>query len=141
MVHPASGYMVGSLLRRAPAVAAAVAALLRSDPAAGPDQLARAGWQALWPLELRRKHALYQFGLEKLMRFPEPQLRAHFATFFSLPEAQWYGFLANTASVPELVAAMVRLFATAPWSVKAGLMGMQGRELALGLRLAWPFGG
>ena len=141
MVHPASGYMVGSLLRRAPAVAAAVAALLRSDPQAGSAQLARAGWQALWPLALRRKHALYQFGLEKLMRFSEPQLRAHFATFFGMPAEQWYGFLANTASVPELLAAMLRLFATAPWSVKAGLMGMRGREAALGLRLLRPAGG
>jgi len=140
MVHPASGYMVGSLLRRAPTVAAAVADLLRSDPAAGSVKLARAGWQALWPLDLRRKHALYQFGLEKLMRFSEPQLRGHFATFFALPGEQWYGFLANTASVPELLAAMVRLFATAPWSVKAGLMGMQGRELALGMRLFRPAG-
>jgi lycopene cyclase-like protein len=141
MVHPASGYMVGSLLRRAPAVATAVAGGLRGDPAASSAKLAQAGWQALWPLELRRKHALYQFGLEKLMRFSEPQLRAHFATFFSLPEAQWYGFLANTVSVPELVAAMVQLFAKAPWSVKAGLMAMQGRELALGLRLIRPVGG
>jgi lycopene cyclase-like protein len=141
MVHPASGYMVGSLLRRAPLVAAAVAELLRAQPQAGSAQLARAGWQALWPLELRRKHALYQFGLEKLMRFSEPQLRAHFATFFALPEAQWYGFLANTVTVPELLAAMVRLFATAPWSVKAGLMGMQGREAALGLRLLRPAAG
>ena len=140
MVHPASGYMVGALLRRAPAVAAAVAALLRSEPWAGSAQLARAGWQALWPLDLRRKHALYQFGLEKLMRFSEPQLRGHFATFFALPREQWYGFLANTASVPELLEAMVRLFATAPWSVKAGLMGMQGRELALGMRLFRPVG-
>ncbi len=140
MVHPASGYMVGSLLRRAPAVAAAVTELLCSDPAASSAQLAHAGWQALWPLELRRKHALYQFGLEKLMRFTEPQLRAHFATFFSLPNSQWYGFLANTASLPELLGAMVRLFATAPWSVKGGLMAMQGRELALGLRLLWPAG-
>jgi lycopene cyclase-like protein len=137
MVHPASGYMVGALLRRAPAVASAVAAAL-ADPAAPSAALARAGWQALWPLDLRRKHALYQFGLEKLMRFSEPQLRAHFATFFSLPQDQWYGFLANTATVPELVAAMVQLFSTAPWSVKVGLMGMQGRELALGLRLFRP---
>ena len=140
MVHPASGYMVGALLRRAPAVAAAVAGLLRGDPAASSAQLAHAGWLALWPLELRRKHALYQFGLEKLMRFSEPQLRAHFATFFSLPDAQWTGFLANTASTAELLAAMVRLFVEAPWSVKAGLMGMQGRELALGLRLLRPVG-
>jgi lycopene cyclase-like protein len=140
LVHPASGYMVGALLRRAPAVAWTLAAQLRSDPGAGSAQLARAGWQALWPLELRRKHALYQFGLEKLMRFSEPQLRAHFATFFAMPAEQWFGFLANTASVPELLAAMLRLFATAPWSVKAGLMGMQGREAGLGLRLLRPAG-
>ena len=138
MVHPASGYLVGALLRRAPVLAAAVAARLRAEPAADSLQLAQAGWQALWPLELRRKHALYQFGLEKLMRFSEPQLRAHFASFFALPEAQWTGFLANTASVPELAAAMLRLFATAPWSVRWGLMGMRGRELALGLRMLDP---
>jgi lycopene cyclase-like protein len=138
MVHPASGYMVGSLLRRAPAVAQAVAALLRAEPAAGSARLAQAGWQALWPLELRRKHALYQFGLEKLMRFSEPQLRAHFATFFSLPDDQWYGFLANTATLPELLAAMLRLFSQAPWSVRRGLMGLQGREPALLGRLIRP---
>ena len=135
MVHPASGYLVGALLRRAPVLAAAVAARLRAEPAADSLQLAQVGWQALWPPELRRKHALYQFGLEKLMRFSEPQLRAHFSTFFSLPKEQWYGFLVNTASVPELIVAMLRLFATAPWNVKAGLMGMQGRELALGMGL------
>ena len=138
MVHPASGYLVGALLRRAPVLAAAVAARLRAEPAADSLQLAQAGWQALWPPELRRKHALYQFGLEKLMRFSEPQLRGHFASFFSLPSAQWYGFLTNTLSLGELLAAMLALFATAPWSVRWGLMGMRGRELELGLRMLDP---
>jgi len=138
MVHPASGYMVGALLRRAPVLASAVAARLRAEPAVDSLQLAAAGWQALWPPELRRKHALYQFGLEKLMRFSEPQLRSHFTSFFSLPSAQWYGFLTNTLSLGELLAAMVALFATAPWSVRWGLMGMRGRELQLGLRMLDP---
>ena len=137
LVHPASGYMVGSLLRRAPALAAAIAAGL-NDPSLDAPALARRGWQALWPLELQRRHALYRFGLEKLMRFSEPQLRAHFTTFFSLPREQWFGFLTNTLSLPELIAAMVRLFVAAPWSVKAGLMLMQGRELQLGLRMLRP---
>jgi hypothetical protein len=35
---------------------------------------------------------------------------------------------------------MVRLFVQAPWTVKAGLMGMQGREWALGLRMLFPAG-
>jgi lycopene cyclase-like protein len=137
MVHPASGYMVGSLLRRAPALADAIAAGLRA-PNAGAEQLAAQAWQALWPLELQRRHALYRFGLEKLMRFSDPQLRAHFTTFFSLPREQWFGFLTNTLSLHQLIAAMVRLFVVAPWSVKAGLMLMQGRELQLALRMLRP---
>ena len=137
MVHPASGYMVGSLLRRAPTLAEAIAAGLQ-DPQIRGQQLAVQAWQALWPLELQRKHALYRFGLEKLMRFSEPQLRAHFRTFFGLPQEQWYGFLTNTLSLSQLIAAMVRLFVMAPWSVKAGLMAMQGRELQLGLRMLKP---
>ena len=137
MVHPASGYMVGSLLRRAPALADAIAAGLRA-PNAGAQQLAAQAWQALWPLELQRRHALYRFGLEKLMRFSDPQLRAHFTTFFSLPREQWFGFLTNTLSLHQLIAAMVRLFVVAPWSVKAGLMLMQGRELQLALRMLRP---
>jgi lycopene cyclase-like protein len=137
MVHPASGYLVGALLRRAPGLAAAVAAAC-ADPQASPAALAAAGWAALWPRELRRRHALYQFGLEKLMRFPEARLRAFFATFFALPQQQWYGFLTNTLSVPQLLAAMLRLFALAPWEVRLGLLGLQGRETALLGRLLNP---
>ncbi|MCP9797353.1 lycopene beta cyclase [Cyanobium sp. Lug-B] len=121
MVHPASGYMVGALLRRAPAVAAAVAAAM-ADPAAPSALLAREGWQALWPPALRSKHALYQFGLGKLMGFTEAELRQFFASFFSLGGPQWYGFLTNTLTVPQLLAAMLRLFALSPWSVRAGLL-------------------
>ncbi|MEA5416339.1 lycopene beta cyclase [Synechococcus sp. BA-132 BA5] len=121
MVHPASGYMVGALLRRAPAVAAAVAAAM-AVPEAPSVLLAQAGWQALWPAELRCKHALYQFGLGKLMGFSEAQLRQFFASFFRLPGPQWSGFLANTLGVPELLAAMLRLFTLAPGGVRAGLL-------------------
>ena len=156
MVHPASGYMVGGLLRRAPAVAAAVAAAIRPAPAdvpaahletatetatktaamlASPATIAAAGWQALWPAELRRRHALYRFGLEKLMRFPEARLRRFFASFFALPNPLWFGFLANTLPLPLLLAAMLRLFWQAPADVRLGLLGLQGREAALLLRL------
>lgn len=137
MVHPASGYLVGALLRRAPALAAAIARGLNT-PGLDSAAVARQAWQSLWPPELRRKHALYQFGLEKLMRFEEAQLRHFFATFFSLPEAQWTGFLTNTLTVPELVAAMVRLFVSAPFDVRWGLFSSQGRELALIRPLLWP---
>ncbi len=134
MVHPASGYMVGALLRRSTGVAKVIAERM-NDKNASPAELAKAGWKELWPRELRRKQALYQFGLEKLMRFTEPQLREFFKSFFKLENPQWFGFLTNTLTLKDLVKAMVDMFIKAPWSVKWGLMGMQGREL----KLLWNF--
>ncbi|MFM8604222.1 MAG: lycopene beta cyclase [Cyanobium sp.] len=133
MVHPASGYLVGGLLRRAPDLAGAIAAALAGGLRG--EALARAAWEGLWPAPLRWKHAFFRFGLEKLMRFDEARLRHHFATFFSLPPAQWYGFLTNTLTPPELLAAMVRLYGLAPWDVRWGLMALQGREPALLARM------
>jgi len=136
MVHPASGYLVGGLLRRAPALADAVADGLERGVRG--DDLAHTAWQGLWPASLRWRHAFFRFGLEKLMRFEEARLRHHFATFFSLPSEQWYGFLTNTLEPPQLLAAMVRLFGFAPWDVRWGLMGLQGRELLLLSRMLRP---
>ncbi len=134
MVHPASGYMVGSLLRRAPRVAKELASAMKNENAS-PAELAAKGWSTLWPPDLRRKQALYQFGLEKLMRFEESQLRDFFNSFFDLPKKQWYGFLTNTLSLNELVRAMWSMFVNSPWNVRFGLMGMQGREI----KLLWKF--
>ena len=134
MVHPASGYMVGGLLRRSTSVAGVIAEAML-DTNASPASIAAQGWAVLWPPELRRKQALYQFGLEKLMRFEESQLRDFFKEFFALPNEQWYGFLTNTLSLSDLVKAMWSMFLKAPWSVRWGLMGMQGREL----NLLWQF--
>jgi lycopene cyclase-like protein len=129
LVHPASGYMVGSLLRRAPDLAMAIATALEAG--LGGQELADAAWAGLWSPELRWKHAFFRFGLEKLMRFDEARLRHHFHTFFQLPVAQWTGFLTNTLAPRDLLAAMVQLYGQAPWDVRWGLMGLQGREGSL----------
>jgi lycopene cyclase-like protein len=138
MVHPASGYLMGSLLRRAPALAAAVAAGLESGQQ--PRELAAGAWQTLWPRERRRRHALYRFGLEKLMRFPEARLRHFFSTFFALPQDQWFGFLTDTLPLPALLGAMLQLFARAPGDVRQGLFLPEGRELRLLSQLINPPG-
>lgn len=130
MVHPASGYMVGALLRRAPAVADAIAQSLNTGHPT-PAQTAQAAWQALWPKEKVRKHYLYLFGLEKLMRFNEQQLTSFFTTFFNLPCSEWSGFLADTHPTPELLRAMLHLFSIAPNNVRFGLMSTVGREGSL----------
>jgi lycopene beta-cyclase len=134
MVHPASGYMVGALLRRAPGLAEAIATVLR-DAQAGPAAIARAAWQELWNPDRLRKYYLYRFGLEKLMRFDEVLIKQHLDTFFKLPQSQWAGFLADGLSTPELLVAMVRLFAIAPNSLRWGLMQFPGWEG----NLLWQF--
>ena len=134
MVHPASGYLVGSLLRRAPILAKAISKAMENE-STSPEQIAKIGWQALWPKEFIRKKALYTFGLEKLMRFKEEQLRNFFIEFFRLPNEQWFKFLTNTLSLRELVKSMWAMYKKAPWKVKWALMQMQGREL----KLLWKF--
>ncbi len=137
MVHPASGYLVGGILRRAPLLAKELAIAIKNR-SNSPKEIAKKGWDNLWPKELRRKQALYQFGLEKLMRFKEHQLRQFFKSFFSLSNQQWYGFLTNTLTLSELVNAMWTMFKKAPLNVKWGLMEMKGREMKLLLEFLKP---
>ena len=122
MVHPASGYMLGALLRRGPGLADALAAALKQQPSLGSVALARLGWQALWPWELVLRHRLFQFGLGRLMGFDEQLLRRHFTSFFQLPQEEWSGFLTNTLPLPRLMGVMLRLFAISPWDVRRGLV-------------------
>ena len=122
MVHPASGYMVGSLLRRAPKFAKDLAKALEISPPLNSSQLARKGWQVLWPNEMVQRHRLYQFGLKRLMSFDESRLRVFFDSFFRLPRKDWSGFLANTLPLPKLLVVMLRLFFIAPWQLKLGMV-------------------
>lgn len=125
MVHPASGYMVGAMLRRAPGLATAIAQVLAA-PTASPQTIAQAGWRSLWNRDRLRKHYLYLFGLEALMNFEESRLNHHFSTFFQMPQQNWRGFLADELSTPELVQAMVGMFGHAPNDVRWGLMRAVG---------------
>ena len=122
MVHPASGYMLGALLRRGPGLAEALADGLCQRPRLASAALARLGWRTLWPAELVFRHRLYQFGLGRLMGFNEALLRRHFATFFSLPQEDWWGFLTNTLPLPRLMALMLRLFGESSWELRRGLV-------------------
>jgi lycopene beta-cyclase len=124
MVHPASGYMVGSLLRRAPSLAREIAKVIKKDPFLPTSQIARRGWQNLWTTELVQRHRLYQFGLQRLMSFDESLLRSFFYTFFKLPKKDWYGYLTNTLPLPRLFIVMLKLFSIAPSKVRLGMLGL-----------------
>ena len=73
-------------------------------------------------MELVLRHQLHQFGLGRLMGFNEALLRTHFATFFSLPQEEWFGFLTNTLPLPRLMAVMLPLFALSSWELRRGLV-------------------
>jgi lycopene cyclase-like protein len=109
MVHPATGYLLARVLRSAPGLAGSIADALGAD-GAEPRGAARAAWRALWPAELRRRRALFRFGMEVLIRLDPVRTRQFFATFFDLPDADWSGYLSDELPVPELGAAMGRLF-------------------------------
>jgi lycopene beta-cyclase len=121
MVHPASGYMFGALLRRGPALAQAIAQSLDTADTTS-AQAAWAAWQALWPKDRLRKHYLYLFGLENLMAFDARQLNQFFEAFFQLETEDWAGFLADALSLPELIQAMLGLFSRASNNVRWELM-------------------
>lgn len=132
MVHPATGYLLTSVLHAAPRLARAVATVLR-DPHASPDVAARVGWQAVWPPEARRRQALYRFGLEALLRLDPRQTRRFFDAFFALPDARWRGYVSATLPPAGIAAMMAELFVRADRSVRAQLvaaaLGRAGRAL------------
>ncbi|MGP1384854.1 MAG: lycopene beta cyclase [Thainema sp.] len=130
MVHPASGYMVGALLRRAPGVAKMIRHAVE-NPTVAPTSMATSAWQTLWSSDETRKRALYLFGLENLMRFDEQTLQAFFASFFHLPRSQWGAFLANTLSTPDLLQAMMNLFGHTTNDVRWNLIRSAWSDRAL----------
>ena len=124
MVHPASGYMVGGLLRRAPNLARELANAIAEKPPLSSAGLAKRGWKVLWTSELVQRQHLYHFGLERLMSFDEALLRKFFNAFFKLPRKDWSKFLANTLPLPRLILVMLKLFFMAPLKVKLGMIGL-----------------
>ena len=115
MVHPASGYSIAHVLRKAEPVAAA----LTEPLLAGDAELAVAAANAaLWPRSDRTAWELYGFGLETLISMDTQEIGRFFDAFFRLPLEDWAGFLKGVLSPRELGAVMTRLFRSLPASVR-----------------------
>lgn len=125
MVHPASGYHLFHVLRKAQPVADAIVEELGQGHS---DRAIAAGNAAVWPRSDRRLWELYGFGLETLVDMSTAEISGFFDAFFELPSAAWSGYLGATFEPSELGAAMTRLFRSLPASVqwhliRAGLWG------------------
>ena len=115
MVHPASGYMMASVLSAAPNLARTIAETLELGNA---EEVSSLAWNTLWPASKIRQRSLYLFGLEALLKLDGAQLQSFFAAFFELPAPLWQGYLSGTLSVREQAETMARLFAHAPGAVR-----------------------
>jgi lycopene cyclase-like protein len=132
MVHPASGYMVASVLTWAPRLAA----VLRQGLDAGwpPQQIAHRAWTTLWSPARQRQRQLYLLGLETLLRLDTRQTQRFFDAFFKLPPALWHGYLSGTLATSALAGAMWQLFRRGPPSLRPVLLGT---ALGRGRGLLW----
>ena len=117
LIHPATGYSVGTSLTLAPAVADAIAEALPRGPVAA----RRAVAQAVWPRSARVVHALRRKGLRALLRMPPERLPDFFDTFFAMPDELQHAYLSGRTDVRGTVSAMATLFKSSSWAVKRDL--------------------
>jgi lycopene beta-cyclase len=115
MVHPASGYLISRILRKAEPVAKSI---LEGLDSGGSDAAVASGNATLWPRSQRTVWELYGFGLEALVEMNAIAIARFFDSFFQLPLEAWSGFLSGTLAPSELGVVMTRLFRTLPASVR-----------------------
>ncbi len=137
MVHPASGYLMASTLRRAPELASAISNAL-AQSGASPERAAAAAWGALWPKDRLRARELYLFGLESLLTLDGTQTKDHFSAFFQLPPHLWHSYHSGTLTAAGVVRTMASTFKYATYSVRTAHIrnsfGPKGIHLLRALR-------
>ena len=119
MVHPASGYLIAHVLRKAGPVATAI---LEGLEAGGAKAALESGNEALWPNPQRRSWEVYALGLEALVAMNAAQTTRFFDSFFQLSVADWSGFLSGTLPPMKLGRIMTRLFGVLPSALRWKLL-------------------
>ncbi len=105
-IHPATGYSVAAALRRAPVVAEAIAD--------GREVTRSAAERAVRVLRLR--------GLEALLALPPDEVPEFFNSFFQLSDSLQRDYLGGHGDLRGTVRAMLRLFGSTSWSMRARLV-------------------
>jgi lycopene beta-cyclase len=133
MIHPATGYQLGYALSRVEPWADALTHALRAT-ASLPS--ARPIWDALWPTDARRAHALYSLGGQTIAEMQLKTLRAFFRAFFHLPPERWSAYLSRRLPAEGVAASMLAVWRrSAPplaWQLLRGALASP-RQLLRGL--------
>lgn len=108
LIHPATGYQMGRMLRAGPAVADAIAGAM--DGQASSEAIALAAFCALWPADALRARQLLLLGRDVLRSLDRSGLCRFFDAFFSLPDADWRAYLRGDTGYFEISRIMWRLF-------------------------------
>lgn len=122
MVHPATGYMVGRVLRAAPELAEAVASELASDDGDGrPRRAVQRGWSAVWPRTRRRARELLMFGQEALLEMNARQTADFFDAFFELEPEDWSDYMSGRISAGRTARIMWNVFESIGFDLRGTL--------------------
>jgi lycopene beta-cyclase len=124
MIHPATGYSIGSALRSAGIVASEIRAQLDRSAASGcVGALDTPSIQSVvWSDAARRTRHLHDYGHDVLLRLDREGVQRFFDTFFDLPIETWPQYLRIDARPSRLAGVMARMFARAPWRLRARLV-------------------
>ncbi len=129
LVSPLSGYSVARSLAHADRVADVLA-----GPRDGAALVGDAVLDVVWDREGRQRRRLERFALRAACAFAQREADAFFSTFFSLPAAQWRGFLDGTAVVDDLRRTMWSLFGAVSPALRrrlvAGAASLDGLAVA-----------
>jgi lycopene beta-cyclase len=131
MGHPATGYLLASVLRTEGRLRMGVRrGLAASSSAARNEYLHR----ALWPRSVRTTRQLHLRGLELLLGMDRARISGFFRSFFDTPRWCWTGYLRTDAHPWRVRAAMSSTFLLLshrdrPWVRDAYLRSLSGRRV------------
>ncbi|MFT6289828.1 MAG: lycopene beta-cyclase [Ilumatobacter sp.] len=129
MIHPATGYSVGTSLICAGRVADEIVVQLGQG---SPDQQSLAS--AVWPTSLRRTRRLHEYGLDVVLKMDAPALAGFFAAFFELDRSVWPAYLRVHTPPVKLARVMLAMFVRSPWSLRRQLLSGNPRAFLRAIR-------
>jgi len=136
MIHPASGYSIGSALRGAGIVAEEIRMQLERCAALGDIEAldTDAIKSAVWSPAARRSRELHDYGHDVLLRLDRGGIQQFFDTFFDLPVETWSPYMRIDTPPGRLAGLMTKMFRRAPMRLRARLVTGDPRRFLRMLR-------
>ena len=129
MVHPATGYQLTRVLRKAPQVAEAIC---NSMSCASLSERSKIVWNAVWSPHERHIQRLHCLGTHVLLDLDRARLESFMRTFFCTSGVGWYSNMTLSQTPIQLQMGMLSLFGALNLKLKAIVLGAILRRLMFG---------